>query len=382
MIEKNPFRIFFPIGIAFSIIGTMVWILFVFQMLPFYPGPNHPEVMIGGFLYSFSFGFLLTAIPRFTGSTPATDAEIYSIAIPCIGALIAALFWKFFFFHIFLFLAEIFLVIFLIKRFLTRIHKLPSPFIFVGFGMFSGLLSTAFYVTNDLISIPGPLFIIARILFLKGTMFFLLLGIGSRLIPALLGWIEMPTAVLQTRTKSPYLFPIGALILLSGFIVEGFFSSDYGKMIQAIPLAFFPFFAWKIYKKPKNPGFLSWLIIIASWLLVFGFISSILIPLHAIHLIHLSYVSGLGLLTLMIATRVSVSHSGLNSMIEQKSKLLLSVGVLVILAATTRASSGISEKIYLHHLAYASSCWIVGVLLWSYLLFPKIFFRPLSKEKL
>lgn len=61
---SEPYRLFFPSGILFSIAGAMLWPLFYHGKLTFHPSINHAHVMIQAFGGAFVIGFLGTAGPR------------------------------------------------------------------------------------------------------------------------------------------------------------------------------------------------------------------------------------------------------------------------------------------------------------------------------
>ena len=65
----DPYRIFFPLGVLLGTAGVSIWLLYWLGLTAGYSGRAHAFVQIEGFLYAFIAGFLLTAIPRFTGTT-------------------------------------------------------------------------------------------------------------------------------------------------------------------------------------------------------------------------------------------------------------------------------------------------------------------------
>jgi uncharacterized protein involved in response to NO len=76
----DPYRVLFPLGLATGIAGVSVWPFYYFGITEGYSGRTHAFVQICGFLYSFAAGFLLTAIPRFTGTEPPRRATQYFLA--------------------------------------------------------------------------------------------------------------------------------------------------------------------------------------------------------------------------------------------------------------------------------------------------------------
>ncbi len=67
-ILSEPYRLLFPLGLIFAMIGIGVWIPYAIlpQSFP-YPGQGHAAVQIQGFLYCFILGFLCTMLPKVLG---------------------------------------------------------------------------------------------------------------------------------------------------------------------------------------------------------------------------------------------------------------------------------------------------------------------------
>src|SRR5438876_11135792 len=86
--RTDPFRIFFPLGIVLGVMVVAIWPLYYFHITEGYSGRSHAFVQADGFLYAFIAGFLLTAIPRFTGtSTPSLTIQYVLAAILGITAV-------------------------------------------------------------------------------------------------------------------------------------------------------------------------------------------------------------------------------------------------------------------------------------------------------
>src|SRR5262245_34059336 len=84
----DPYRIFFPLGIVLGVMGVSIWPLYYFGITAGYSGRAHAFVQTDGFLFSFIAGFLLTAIPRFTGTrTPSRKVQYVLAAIVTICAI-------------------------------------------------------------------------------------------------------------------------------------------------------------------------------------------------------------------------------------------------------------------------------------------------------
>src|SRR5881396_1440683 len=77
----DAYRIFFPLGIVLGVFGVSIWPLYYFGVTQGYSGRAHAFVQTDGFLYAFIAGFLLTAIPRFTGTEQPSRAAQYALAL-------------------------------------------------------------------------------------------------------------------------------------------------------------------------------------------------------------------------------------------------------------------------------------------------------------
>src|SRR5215471_8126085 len=87
---REPYRLFFPLGILFGLAGVAIWPLYSFGLTATYSGRSHALVQTGGFLYAFIAGFLLTAVPRFTGTKVPSSAAQYTLATALTISVVAS----------------------------------------------------------------------------------------------------------------------------------------------------------------------------------------------------------------------------------------------------------------------------------------------------
>ena len=86
VVAADPYRIFFPLGIALGTAGVAIWLAYGLGLTEGYSGRAHAFVQIAGFLYAFVAGFLLTAIPRFTGTAVPSRVTQYVLAAAPLAA--------------------------------------------------------------------------------------------------------------------------------------------------------------------------------------------------------------------------------------------------------------------------------------------------------
>ena len=91
----DPYRIFFPLGIILGMFGVSIWPLYYYGLTPGYSGRAHAFVQTDGFLFAFIAGFLLTAIPRFTG-TQAPSRRVQYVLAAIVACCAAAFEFQFF----------------------------------------------------------------------------------------------------------------------------------------------------------------------------------------------------------------------------------------------------------------------------------------------
>lgn len=360
MIE-SPYKFLFPLGILYALSGLSLWILYHLEFLA-YPGPLHAQWMIQGFLLSFAVGFLMTALPRFLNAPPCSIAELLlAVGSICLGFLTPFLSSSL---SGLLNLAPfIVLALYFLKRFRRRSFEPPPSFIFVPMGITLGVLG-----------------FFSPILLKEGVMLSFIFGIGSRLIPALLGHTEPILIQLEKpalwKTKQAEFAALACLFAL-GILFHLIGEVRWGDFFWALTASLLAVRAWRLHLKPKHPGFLSYLLWLCTWSLIFGLWAMTFEFNQRLAFLHMVYITGMCLMTLLVATRVILAHGGFDMGLERDSKALLLTGIFCLLAAATRVSAVyFSTQAYTSHLAYASLCLIVAILIWFSGIGHKVFRKP------
>lgn len=374
----EPYRVFFPLGAIAAVLGTAGWVLFAFGLSLFYPGSAHPDLMVGGFLYAFACGFLMTAVPRFTGSRHATQLEVLFQA----GLLILLLAFGFsntrIYFHSLSIASFVSLITFCARRFRARAYAPPRFFIFVGLGLALGMAGAIFSAANDLQLLSPPIALFGRLLYTQGMILSLIAGVGTHLLPAIFGWSDLPIQITPLdRSKQAVWRQLGPVILLAATLliaygIESAGAPTAGRALQAGVLTWLAVRYWRILSLPKSRGWLPKILWISAWTLLSGLWLPVAFPNYWIHAIHLAFIGGIGLMTFAIATRVTLAHGGYGVRAELRFAPLGIPAILFLLAAITRAAAISVPRAYIHHLGYAAVIWIAAVLAWSVAFFPRM----------
>lgn len=365
----DAYRYFFPAGWLLGIWGVVLWILFPWSLVS-YPGLRHPEIMMGGFFLCFVCGFLMTAAPRFTATHGPTVME-QRLSWLLIGLLFLSLFpqsrlWFFLAVNL-MFLS---LTLFMVRRFLVRKNNPPDAFVFVGFGLLVGLAGSLIMTLSEFFDTPSIVYQMGRLFFLQTYILSLVLGVGSRLIPALLGWAPLPTES-KAPPKVIFFITLGVLFLVS-YVMEAFSWGLPGNILRTLIVLIISLRFWKIHRFPQRRGVQTFWLWSAAWMLLLGQGALIFFPDFRVHILHVIFASGLSLMTLMIAVRVALSHGKHELSLEKNSKALLAGGFLVLFAGLTRLSAGFAPEIYQSHLVYAAFTWVFGLLIWGWVYIPRI----------
>ena len=369
----DPYRVFFPIGLAHALLGTSVWILFAFGIVD-YPAHSHPHQMVSGFLFSFALGFLMTAVPRFTGAARANPVELL------LGACLAS---AGFFLNSYLLTCGLlsFLTVFFSRRLIKRSFSPPPHFMFIPLGLFLGLLGSILLSLVEFQRIDSSFAIPAKLFLYHGTMLCFLLGIGARLLAALLGWAPPPTHQVESMTKADERFSakkwriplIQAGLFALGFLIEVTFEASVGRGLRAVVASWIAMQYWRLYRLPKIRSKLSFWIWISCWTLLIGLWTHALFPSFGVHVAHVIFIGGFGLMTLLVSSRVILAHGGFSLEPEARSRIYALFATAALLAMLTRFSAQWTSSL-LHHYAYAAVLWILSLFLWGSFFLPKLFF--------
>jgi uncharacterized protein involved in response to NO len=357
---REPYRLFFPLGLAMAAIGAVPWILFHFGALSVYPTVFHGRVMFHGFLMSFISGFLMTAAPRMSGTEACRPSEASAVLVLLAAQLFAAgnakLSGTLFSLH------AAFLLFFIIRRMSHRKQSPPSSFIFVPAGLATAFLGGLLLTFSD--ALPAEWGQLGRLLAFQAFVLNLIIGLGSRLIPVL---SRAPGALSPMQgggSRWSHHLPLLILLNLS-FVFEVFVEKRTGLGLRALVLTWAAIASLRVFA-PMNPLTALGIALRGATVFLFApYYLMLFFPGAEIHWLHLTYIGGLGMMTLMVAVRVTLAHGGASFEKEVWSRGLAAAALMFVLAALLRALTPVwlpaeSFKAF----ALAAALWIAGLLLW------------------
>jgi len=376
-IKTDPYQWFFIPGILFGMLGVGLWMAFSWGQIHFYPSVIHSEIMVSGFIMTIAVGFLMTAIPRFTNTNSASFLEKLFPLLAICTLFLVSLNQDRMLFYVTVIVIDLLMIRFMAVR-IRRCQLTPPPsFILVAFGLMSSLAANIILLWNP----TGTWIIFSRLMMNYGLSLGLVLGVGSQLIPALLGTrkttlseIQMHAQKIKQDKRKFFLFLTLALILLCSFILEARGWQTIGRLIRAALISTLVLHQWRIYLKPLNKGIFSWCLWISAWMLVLGAWPAVFFPSYAIHAAHLFFIGSFSIMIFTIATRVTLAHGKHDMSLEQKSWALWGMLILMILALLARLGAPFTTANFTH-LSYAALFWIMGALLWCTQFMRKLYIR-------
>lgn len=360
---SEPYQWFFLSGWIISILGVGIWLFYQLNWLNFYPMSSHANIMVAGFLSSYVFGFLMTAVPKMSQTDSASQVEVYLGLWLVWLQVLVNYFWTDRVSYALASLQFAFILTFILRRMVKKQANPPSGFVFVLIGLLVGLSgSVILALPPGLIS--AEVYHLGKSFLYQAFILNLILGLGSRLIPMLSrveGAVDIRTSVAESRI---YYFLL-AILLNSAFVIEAFLSPNLGYFLIFAVVSFVAVKKFKVFNKRTMSGNLGSGIRVAVFMMAVGFLLTGLFPQYAIHFLHVTFIGGYSMLTILISTRVVLAHGQYNLTAELMDRHLIWFVFVFLVLALGRAVSGFypSERQLFHFILFLG--WSAGCLIWA-----------------
>lgn len=358
-IYQEPYRLFFPLGVLMLLWGSVLWIPQIWSDES-YPVLAHRYLMINGFSTFFIAGFLMTAVPKFAQTKSAQSFEVCGLMI----VIFSGLFFSFKNWessaYITSGLSSLIILLFLFRRIMMKKVNPPYSFVFIFIGLF-------FWIFSSFMSAYIPLDVYKN-LHSEAAIMAIILGVGSRLVPGILGHVDVvqsQRAQYEVNRSFLQTIPLFFIFLILSFVLSYFLKDSVGNWLRVLVVSFVGLFYWKLYKWPKEKSALTINIWFACWLIIGSFLLKALWPEGGIHAGHSFFFGGIVLLSFLIATRVLQSHGPGDKKLENRKNLYV-ISSLIVLAGATRVTAILMPEAYLRHLGYSSFTLILATLIWGF----------------
>ncbi len=370
---KEPYRLFFPLGMVIAVGGVGHWALYGFGLSPSYSSQFHSLVMTLGYMPCFITGFLLTAMPRFSGTISARPGELFYFLLTIVGVV-------FFLFRQEWILAEAFylgwllgLIRFALTRLKLRAQQKSSPssapkeMIWIPIAVLHGLIGTILFILVQLKLCPSSFIHMSKPLLEQGFLLSIVIGIGGFLIPRLMGTDAKRECVISFHLCA------GVLLFLS-FCLEGFQLETMAYALRAFIVGMVFTRAGIFPRPPQTKDFYVKLVWISAWMILCGFGLVALFPIYRAVFLHIVFIGGWSLMTFAVGTMVVMTHSGEIERLRKQCKVLWLIAFIILLALLKRIGVIFFPDDYFRFLSFAAVLWITAAFIWIMFIF-----RPLIK---
>jgi uncharacterized protein involved in response to NO len=378
MVARDPYRIFFPLGLLLAWAGVGHWFLHSVGVLEDFRPIFHAMTQIQGFLTAFAVGFLFTMIPRRTESAPPAPWQLAFGMIAPVAITISVWFEQFALSQVFWIALMLMMLGFVVKRFREEAAKRrpPNSFVWIPVALVLGLagsvltgvgasLGTQYWWLHDL----------GRRMILQGVFVSMILGVGGLAIPLMTRGDKPSDASSSSRDRiARALHLLAALALTASFFVEQFVSLAGAMFLRAAVVLSVLISSAEVLKPPAGPGANRRLIWLAAWMLPLGYFVAGLFDEHAKAGLHVVFIGGFALLTLTVSAQVSLGHGGRGHLLASKPLRLISVAGFLFAALGARVMMEADPDRYFHWMGCAAALFLAATIAWAALVAPAL--RP------
>ncbi len=372
---EEPFRLFFPVGMAVGLAGVLLWPLFYAGWLTHYPGIVHTRLMIQGFAGLFIFGFLMTAGPRLLGVPSFTRLQVLRILAIASLACLAQLFNRNVVGDL-LFAAAIGTILIDTKSAFAQRQDTPPPgFPLAALGLFCGGLGSLALAASASVLPNATLFKLGNILLFQGFTLLPIIGVGAFFFPKLLASrnqhdfpeMRMPNREWKRRfAKSLWV----ALFFGLSIVLE---LTDWTRSAYTLRLAAFALYLlseipFREFNAQRAKHGLH--LIIALSTIAIGLAGVALFPGQRIAWLHAYFLTGLTSVIFLVSLRVVFGHSERPDLIRKSIKASAWVTLSLIVAAIIRILADYSPNLRTNHYLIAAIVWLTCGLAWMIFVAP------------
>ena len=376
-LHEEPFRLFFPVAVLAGLIGVLLWPLVLAGWMTDYPGLRHARLMIQGFFGGFLLGFLGTAFPRLVETSPLPATRVFpllALFLANVGA------------HACgatalgdgLFVGEIAVLAVILGGRLRDRRDLPPPsFVLVGLGFACAVAGIVAQTSGARGEAATVLELLGRLWGYHAFILLCILGAGGFLLPRFLGLgarrkFETSVATTPEWRRAVAVAGGAGVLIVASYPLEAAGWTRWAGTIRALTIIAYLWNEMPLERLRWSWRGVQWFLIVGLGCLPLGVLASAWLPDARVGLSHIELITGFGLITFGVGTRVVFGHSGERERLDRFQPWLTTAGVLLLLAMLSRVSGDFLPKSTLSHYVSAAWCWIAGVVIWAICVLPKI----------
>jgi uncharacterized protein involved in response to NO len=380
--RREPYAVFFPLGILLSWAGVGRWLAFsiggrsedYLAVFIF-----HGMTQIQGFLLCFAFGFLLTMVPRRTGTHPPSALEMTLAMSAPVFTVTAAWMQQWALSQVGWMTACVLLVVFVMRRFVSSSarRRPPTSFVWIPVALLIGLAGSAMTGARGAL---GPewmwLHNLGQQLVLQGVFVSLVLGVGGLALPLMTRGVAPADAAFTRRDAIAVAGHLGAAALLvTSFVLQSQGSIAAGCALRSAVIAAELLLGPQLWRPPSLAGWNRRVIWLAAWMLPTGFAFAALFPMYYQAGLHISFIAGLAMLTLAVSTHVVLGHGDRSDLIHGRPWQVATIAMLLAMATFARIALTMQPEHRNAWMATASFFFLCATVVWALFLVPVLLKR-------
>jgi uncharacterized protein involved in response to NO len=371
VLRREPFRLFFPLGVVLAWVGVGHWLAYATGMLASYSCQGHALVQIEGFLLAFASGFLLTAVPRRTATPPPTVSTLALLAVLQVATVVAALSTAWDAAALAGGAQIVVLAAFAALRLGANCARRPPPgFVLVPLALLQGLAGSVLVAGGALHGWGGLAARTGLLLVEQGLFLCLVMGVGSLILPLMAGAPPPPDIGSSPQANHQAIgFAVAGIVVVATLVAEGLGSEHVAPLVRGCTVAGVLAAAGGAARRPARPGWNRGLAWTALWMVPLGLVASGIVPDYRVPALHVTFIGGFATLAFCVATHVTAAHLDLPALRDGRSAVVGVLAISVFLALAARVVADATQD-YFAHLGAAALVWIVGSGVWLAALLP------------
>jgi uncharacterized protein involved in response to NO len=370
-LRRNPYRIFFPLGIVAGLLGVGHWVLWTIGIPVESIKLLHMTLQSQGFLTFFVIGFLMTAFPRFSGTDSATIAEMAAAFIGSLIFLTGELSRNWALSQTGFLITVAIIPVFAGRRLANRTKDLPPSFLLLGFGLVQAFLGGFFSLASHMGDTNLYLFSVGRQMVQIGFLLCMVLGVTAKLAPFLMGYTAEPSSKNAASKNEIIVHGIVGASILGSFFAEPIFPRMAMGLRAVLATLHLLWFA-KIGRPLKKTTATIVFFWVSCWMIPIGLWLAFLLPAYRIAAVHVIFIGGFSLMIFSFGMLVVLSHSGKAALLNGKLWVLKSACTMALLALGFRLAADFFPEHYMVFLHSAGGFWVVAGTLWLGYAVPKM----------
>lgn len=378
--RRQPYRVFFPLGLLLAWCGVAHWLLHGLGLLPDYRPVFHAITQIQGFMMCFAVGFLFTAIPRRTGTAPPAAWQMILAAAAPVGVTVAAWFERWALTQAFWLALVVVLATFAVGRFRSAAaaRRPPNSFVWIPLSLAIGVVGSALIGAFGILGDEYYwLHELGRLLLLQGMFVGLVVGVGGLVFPILTRGLGPPDGTAVTGDRLVRVgHVLAALVLVASFWIETQVSLRGGLALRAGLVLVLLLAGAGIARPPSLPGWHRWLVWLAAWMVPAGYVLAALYPEQKKAGLHVVFIGGFALMALSVGLHVTLAHGGHEGLVRGRPWQVPAYGGLLGAALVMRALVDFDPTRFFPWMAASAAAFLLGSLVWAGLVLPRIWGAP------